>query len=76
MHPESTIIERVEILIRHPTFDGSAWIMEDILSDLRSLASSRRIGHDTYQRLREMILRSPHLAPIDDRHLRLCRSTP
>jgi hypothetical protein len=69
MYPESAIIERVEILIRHPVFEGSARVMEEILSNLGSLASSRQINHEAYQRLREMILRSPHIAPIADRHL-------
>jgi hypothetical protein len=66
MHPESAIIERVEILIRHPIFEGSGGIMEEILRDLGSLVSSRRIGHETYRRLREMILRSPHIASFAD----------
>jgi hypothetical protein len=70
MHPESAIIERVEILIRHPTFEGSAEVMEDILSDLGSLVSSRRIGHEAYRKLREMILRSPHFSALADRQLR------
>ena len=67
MHPESVIIERVEILIRHPIFEGSAGVMEDVLFDLGSLASSRQINHETYRRLREMILRSPHIASVSDR---------
>ena len=69
MHPESAIIERVEILIRHPVFEGSARVMEDILSDLGSLARSRQLNHEAYRRLREMILRSPHIASVADHHL-------
>jgi hypothetical protein len=63
MHPESAIIERVETLIHHPIFEGSAGAMDNVLRDLGSLASSQQINHDTYGRLREMILRSPHFAP-------------
>jgi hypothetical protein len=63
MHLESTIIERVETFIRHPVFAGSDQAMDLVLNDLESLERSGRIGQATYRRLRELILRSPHLAP-------------
>ena len=62
MRFESTIIERVETLIRHPTFAGSDGVMETVLDDLESRACAHQIGRATYRRLREMILRSPHFA--------------
>jgi hypothetical protein len=58
---ESTIIERVESFIRHPTFAGSDQAMDLVLDDLESLERSGRIGQATYRRLCEMILRSPHI---------------
>jgi hypothetical protein len=61
MHLESTIIERVEVFVRHPVFAGSDQAMDLVLDDLESLERSGRIGQATYQRLREMILRSPHV---------------
>jgi hypothetical protein len=63
MHLESTITERVETFVRHPVFTGSDQAMGLVLDDLESLERSGRIGQATYRRLREMILRSPHLAP-------------
>jgi hypothetical protein len=62
MQLESTIIERVEIFVRHPVFAGSDESMEIVLDDLESRASSNQISQATYRRLREMILRSPHCA--------------
>jgi hypothetical protein len=62
MHSESAIIQRIETLIYHPIFEGSAGVMQDVLSDLGSRASSRQISQETYRKLREMILRSRHLA--------------
>jgi hypothetical protein len=62
MHHESTIIERVETIVRHPVFTGSNRAMNLILDDLESLERLGRIGPATYHRLREMILYSPHLA--------------
>jgi hypothetical protein len=59
---ESTIIERVETVVRHPTFAGSDGVMETVLEDLESRACARQISQATYRMLREMILRSPHLA--------------
>ena len=63
MHLESAIIERVETLVRHPVFAGSDQAMDLVLDDLESLERSGQIGQATYRRLREMILRSPHIAP-------------
>ena len=62
MRLESTIIERVETFVRHPVFAGSGRAMDLVLDDLESLERSGQIGQATYRRLREMILRSPHLA--------------
>jgi hypothetical protein len=62
MHLESTITERVEIIVRHPVFAGSNQAMDLVLHDLESLERSGQIGQATYRRLREMLLRSPHLA--------------
>jgi hypothetical protein len=61
MHLESTIIERVETFVRHPVFAGSDRAMDLVLDDLEALERSGRIGEATYLRLREMILRSPHI---------------
>jgi hypothetical protein len=58
---ESTIIERVETFVRHPVFAGSNRAMDLVLDDLESLERSGQIGRATYWRLREMILRSPHI---------------
>jgi hypothetical protein len=58
---ESTIIERVETFVRHPVFAGSDQTMDLVLDDLESLERSGQIGQATYRRLREMILRSPHI---------------
>ena len=63
MHLESTITERVETFVRHPVFAGSDQAMDLVLDDLEALERSGQIGQATYRRLREMILRSPHLAP-------------
>jgi hypothetical protein len=60
MRLESTVIERVETLVRHPPFAGSDGAMETVLDDLESRACARQISQATYRRLREMILRSPH----------------
>jgi hypothetical protein len=61
MHLESTIIERVETFVRHPVFAGSDQAMDLVLDDLEALERSGQIGQATYRRLREMILRSPHI---------------
>jgi hypothetical protein len=61
MHLESTIIERVETFVHHPVFAGSDQAMDLVLDDLESLERSGRIGQAAYRRLREMILRSPHI---------------
>ena len=61
MHLESAIIERVEAFVRHPVFAGSNQAMDLVLDDLESLERSGQIGQATYRRLREMILRSPHI---------------
>ena len=63
MHLESAIIERVETLVRHPVYAGSDQTMDLVLDDLESLERSGQIGQATYRRLREMILRSPHVIP-------------
>jgi hypothetical protein len=60
---ESTIIERVETLVRHPVFSGSDQAMDRILEDLESLERGGQIGHANYRMLRGMILRSPHIVP-------------
>jgi hypothetical protein len=60
---ESTIIERVETLVRHPLFMGSDRAMDLVLEDLESLARSGQIGQATYRRLRGMIVHSPHVVP-------------
>jgi hypothetical protein len=44
---ESTIIERVETLVRHPVFAGSDQTMDLILEDLESLERRGRIGQAT-----------------------------
>jgi hypothetical protein len=62
MHLEPTIIERIETFVRHPVFAGSNRAMDLVLDDLESLERSGQIGQATYRRLREMLLRSPHLA--------------
>jgi hypothetical protein len=62
MRLESTVIERVETLVRHPNFAGSDGVMETVLEDLESRACAHQISQATYRRLREMILRSPHFA--------------
>ena len=58
---ESTIIERVETFVRHPVYAGSDQTMDLVLDDLESLERSGQFGQATYRRLREMILRSPHI---------------
>ena len=63
MRLESTIIERVENYIRHPTFAGIDGVMETVLEDLESRACAHQISQATYGKLRELILRSPHFAP-------------
>ena len=61
MRLESTIIERVETFVQHPVFTGSDRAMGLVLDDLETLERSSQIGQATYRRLREMILRSPHI---------------
>ena len=61
MRLESTIIERVETFAHHPVFTGSDRAMGLVLDDLETLERSGQIGQATYRRLREMILRSPHI---------------
>jgi hypothetical protein len=62
MQIESRIVEIVETLIRHPVYSGSDKAAGFVLQDLESMAADRRIPCTTYQRLRELILRSPHVA--------------
>ncbi len=62
MPPESIIIERVEIVVRHPVFAGSDKTMGLILEDLESMVDDGQLNPTTYRRLREMILNSPHCA--------------
>src|SRR3954462_363321 len=61
MHLESTIADRVETFVRHPVFAGSDQAMDLVLDDLEAMERSGQIGQATYRRLREMILRSPHI---------------
>ena len=61
MRLESTIIERVETFAHHPVFTGSDQAMGLVLGDLETLERSGQIGQGTYRRLRETILRSPHI---------------
>ncbi len=62
MSIENAIIERVETFVLHPVFAGSDRAVGLILNDLESLERCDRIGQATYRRLRELILRSPHVA--------------
>ena len=62
MQPESAIIERVEVFVRHPVFVGSDKAMGTVLADLESMVEGGRIHQATYRRLRDMILGSPHFA--------------
>ena len=62
MHIESTLVERVETVVRHPVFAGSDRAMDLVLEDLEAMVEGGRIHQATYRRLREMILRSPHFA--------------
>jgi hypothetical protein len=61
MRLETTIIERVETFVHHPVFTGSNQAMSLVLDDLETLERGGQIGQATYRRLREMILRSPHI---------------
>jgi small nuclear ribonucleoprotein (snRNP)-like protein len=61
MRLESTIIERVETFVHHPVFAGSDRTMNLVLDELKSLERNGQIGQATYRRLREIILRSPHI---------------
>ena len=61
MRLESTLIERIETFVHHPVFTGSDRAMGLVLDDLETLERSGQIGPATYQRLRAMILRSPHI---------------
>jgi hypothetical protein len=61
MRLESTIIERVETFVHHPVFAGSDRAMDLVLDDLEAMVDGGRIPRATYHRLREMILRSPHI---------------
>jgi hypothetical protein len=65
MHLESTIIERVETLVRHPVFAGSDNAMDLVLEDLEAMVEGGRIHQATYRRLRQMILSSPHFAAVN-----------
>jgi len=57
---ESDIIDRVVTYVRHPVFERSDKVMEDVLLDLKEKADSRQISPETHRRLRELILQSPH----------------
>jgi hypothetical protein len=61
MEPESAIIERVEVCVRHPVFEGSDRTMDLVIADLQTMADLGRIPQATYRELRAMILRSPHI---------------
>jgi hypothetical protein len=60
MRIESTIVERVETIVRHPVFAGSDKAMHLVLEDLETMVDGGRIHPATYRRLCEMILSSPH----------------
>jgi hypothetical protein len=62
MELEATIIERVEMCVRHPVFSGSDKAMDLVLEDLEGMVEGGRIHPATFRRLREMILGSPHFA--------------
>jgi hypothetical protein len=62
MHLESTIIERVEAFVRHPVFAGSDKAMDLVLEDLEAMVDGGQIHQATFRRLRELILRSAHIA--------------
>jgi hypothetical protein len=62
MDLEPTIIERVETFVRHPVFAGSDKAMGLVLKDLEAMVEGGRIQQAIYRRLREMIVRSPHVA--------------
>ena len=62
MPPESLIIERVETVVHHPVFAGSDKAMDLILDDLESMVEDGKIHRATYQRLRDLVLSSPHFA--------------
>jgi hypothetical protein len=40
MHLESTIIERVEIHVRHPVFAGSDEVMDLLIADLQAMVDA------------------------------------
>jgi hypothetical protein len=61
MRLESTITEQVETFVHHPIFTGSDQAMSLLLDDLESLERRDQIAQATYRKLREMILRSPHI---------------
>lgn len=60
MSYESAIIARVETYVRHPVFEGSAEVLQDVLDDLEGKANLQQISGTTLERLRALILRSPH----------------
>ena len=60
MSYESAIIARVENYIRHPVFEGSDDVMRDVLEDLEGKATLQQISGSTLNRLRDLILHSPH----------------
>ena len=48
MHIESTIVERVETIIRHPVFAGSDKAMHLVLEDLETMVAGGRIHPSTF----------------------------
>lgn len=60
MSLEATIVARVETFLRHPTFAGSDEVMVGVLEDLAGKAKARQISPEAFDRLRELILASPH----------------
>lgn len=57
---EADIIARVETYVRHPVFRGSDEVLQDVLDDLTGKVEAREISGTTFERLRDLILESPH----------------
>jgi hypothetical protein len=63
MRLESTIVKRCQTFVHNPVFTGSDQAMGLLLDDLESLERNDQIAQATYRKLRETILRSPHIVP-------------
>jgi hypothetical protein len=57
---EATVVARVETFIRHPPFAGSDEVMEGVMEDLEVKVEAREISPEAFERLRGLILASPH----------------